>query len=268
MSPTTRFLNRLSVCAATLFFAQHAFAAVRILEGSAQPSPSPPPVASTPGGNAPQYDPPEPPPSAVLPPASSGDSAILNPLTGPAATAMPAPALASSPPIAPTDLATVKVANPAEVSIEMMPGTTVSIGSRVSFRVTSKQGGYLVLVDIDATGHLTQIYPNTASLTRTNRPNANYIKPGGTLTIPLSTDPSAPIQYVVSPPNGRAMIVAILSAQPVQLLDLPEAPPDMKGSSEMLVFLSNWTNQLRVSSESSQLREAKWSFDAKAYTIQ
>jgi hypothetical protein len=150
----------------------------------------------------------------------------------------------------------------------MMPGQTVSVGSRVSFRITSKKAGYLVLVDVDATGHLTQIYPIPASLVRTTRANGNYIKPGGTLTIPLATDPYAGIQYVVSPPNGQAMIVAILSAQPVQILDLPDVPPDVKDKSEMLVFLAKWTNELRIPDDTSQLREARWSFNAKSYTIQ
>jgi hypothetical protein len=181
----------------------------------------------------------------------------------------PAALTAPASPPAPVDPGTGKVANSAEVSIEMMPGQTVSVGSRVSFRVTSKKAGYLVLVDVDATGHLTQIYPNTASLVRTARTNANYIKPGGTLTIPLATDPYAGgVQYVVTPPNGQAMVVAILSAQPVQILDLPDVPPDIKGQSDMLAFLSKWTSELRIPDESSQLREARWSFNAKTYTIQ
>ena len=153
--------------------------------------------------------------------------------------------------------------------MEMMPGQTVSVGSRVSFRVTSKKAGYLVLVDVDATGHLTQIYPNTASLVRTSRPNGNYIKPGGTVTIPLATDPYAGgVQYVVTPPNGQAMIVAILSAQPVQILDLPDVPPDISGQSAMLAYLAKWTSELRIPDDSSRLREARWSFNAKSYTIQ
>ena len=150
----------------------------------------------------------------------------------------------------------------------MMPGQTVTIGSRVSFRVTSKKAGYLVLVDVDATGHLTQIYPYTASLMKTSRANGNYIKPGGTLTIPLATDPYAGIQYVVSPPNGQAMIVAVLSAQPVQILDLPDVPQDIKDRSEILPYLSKWMNELRIPDGESQLREAKWSLNAKSYTIQ
>jgi hypothetical protein len=72
----------------------------------------------------------------------------------------------------------------------------------------------------------------------------------------------------VSPPNGEAMIVAILSAQPVQILDLPDVPPDIKDRAGMLAFLSRWTGELRIPDDSSRLREAKWSFNAKPYTIQ
>jgi hypothetical protein len=269
MSPITAFQNRLLVCAIMLAFAQHAFAAVLILEGSAQPS-TPPPAASTPGNLAPPEEPPAPAPPM---PNASGESGIPGPVTRPATMEPPAiaplaPAIAAGSPATPTDIGAAKVENSAEVSVEMMPGQTVSVGSLVSFRVTSKKAGYLVLVDVDTTGHLAQIYPNTASLTRTSRANGNYIKPGGALTIPLATDPYAGIRYVVSPPNGQAMIVAILSAQPVQILDLPDVPTDIKEKPAMLAYLAKWMNELRIPDDASQLREAKWSFNAKSYTIQ
>ena len=283
MSPITAFPNRLLVCAIMLAFAPQAFAAVLILEGAAQPSSAPPPATSTPGNLAPREEPPAPAPSAPPMPIASGESGILAPVTGPATMEPAAAAIAplapavvppilpstlSGSPATPTDIGTAKVENSAEVSVEMMPGQTVSVGSLVSFRVTSKKAGYLVLVDVDTTGHLTQIYPNTASLTRTSRANGNYIKPGGTLTIPLATDPYAGIRYVVSPPNGQAMIVAILSAQPVQILDLPDVPTDIKEKSALLAYLAKWMNELRIPDDASQLREAKWSFNAKSYTIQ
>jgi hypothetical protein len=244
-----------------MIVAQQAFAAVLILEGAPSPSAALPPATLAPA----QDVPPAPAQSTRSPPTENG---ILTPATAPPAAAPPAAVTAPSSP-APVDLGTAKVANSAEVSVEMMPGQTVSIGSRVSFRVSSKKAGYLVLVDVDATGHLTQIYPSTAALVRTSRPNGNYIKPGGTLTVPLATDPYAgAVQYVVTPPNGQAMIVAILSAQPVQILDLPDVPPDIKDQLGMLAFLSKWTSELRIPDDSSQLREARWSFNAKSYTIQ
>jgi len=262
MSPMVSFSNRLAVCAAMMLVAQQAFAAVLILEGAPSPSAALPPATSAPAQN-------ERAAPALSSPSPSTDSGILTPAPAPAAAAPSAAVTVPGPPPAPADLGSVKVANSAEVSVEMMPGQTVSVGSRVSFRVSSKKAGYLVLVDVDATGHLTQIYPSTAALVRTSRPNGNYIKPGGTLTIPLATDPYAgAVQYVVTPPNGQAMIVAILSAQPVQILDLPDVPPDIKDQAGMLAFLSKWIGELRIPDQSSQLHEARWSFNAKSYTIQ
>ncbi len=199
----------------------------------------------------------------------------LSPASEPAA---PAQQIMTAPPIAPAspifspdgdNAGPIKVANPAEISVEMLPGQTVSIGSRVSFRISSKKAGYLVLVDIDANGKLTQIYPNTASLIRVPRPNANYLKPGTPLLIPSAADPYGGVEYVVSPPAGKAMIVAILSEQPVQILDLPDIPEGMRGQAAALNYLTKWTGELRIpESATGRLREARWSFDAKFYAIQ
>jgi hypothetical protein len=151
----------------------------------------------------------------------------------------------------------------------MLPGPAVSVGTVVSFKVTSKKAGYLVLIDVDAAGQLTQIYPNTVSLMRTSRANGNYIKAGATLTIPLATDPYAGVRYVVSPPNGQAILVGILSPLPVQILDLPDIPIEMRSSpGSMLSFLAKRTNELRIPDDGNQLHEANWSFSAKPYTIQ
>lgn len=238
------------------------------------------PVLSVPVLSVPTLSP-APPPTATSP---------VGPLTPPAVVALPQPPSASPAPdagassssqqFAPSvpsgttpaallDLAGTRPANQAELAVEMLPGQTVTIGTVVSFKVTSKKPGYIVLMDVDPTGHLTQIYPNTASLVRTTRSNANYVKPGVSTIIPLPTDPFAGVRYVVSPPNGQAMIVGILSASPVQMLDLPDIPEEMLGKPDMvLAYLSKRTSELRIPDQQNQMIEAKWSFDAKPYTIQ
>ncbi len=165
--------------------------------------------------------------------------------------------------------APIKIANSAELSVEMTPGGTVSIGSRVSFRITSKKAGYVVLVDVDATGKLRQIYPNFVSPARNPRPNANSIKPGVPLLIPSAADALGGVAYVVSPPVGNAMVVAIWSEQAVQVLDLPDVPVDVTSQNAALDFLAKRANELRIpDARSGRLREANWSFDAKFYAIQ
>jgi hypothetical protein len=160
------------------------------------------------------------------------------------------------------------LANSAELSVEMAPGGTVNIGSRVSFRITSKKAGYVVLVDVDATGKLRQIYPNSVSPVRSTRSNANSIKPGVPLLIPSAADALGGVAYVVSPPVGSAMVIAIWSEQAVQLVDLPDVPVEVTGQNEALDYLTKRANELRIpDTRSGRLREANWSFDAKFYAI-
>src|SRR4051794_38385400 len=51
------------------------------------------------------------------------------------------------------------VPNAAGLSLQMFADQSAGVGSKVSFRVTSKKPGYLLLVDIDANGRMSQIFP-------------------------------------------------------------------------------------------------------------
>lgn len=236
------------------------FAAVVILEGNPPPS-TPSSSQSAPTLSAPAEDSSAQPGPSPAPPADS--AAVNSP-----APASPAP-VPSNPTVIFDDLPDAKAVNRAQLSVEMLPGQTVSIGSVVSFKVTSRQAGYVVLMDVDAAGHLTQIYPNTASLARTSRVNGNYVKPGRTFIVPLAGDSYAGVRYVVSPPNGQAIIIGVLSASPVQILDVPDVPAELLGQPNLvLAYLSKRMSELRIPGNDNRLRETKWSFDARPYTIQ
>lgn len=163
-----------------------------------------------------------------------------------------------------------KIANTAELSLELLPGLDIAAGAKVSFRVTTKKNGYLILVDVDANGKLTQIYPVASTLlgNRPARPNGNYITAGKPVQIPRSGDEYAGIEYVATPPFGTAMIVAILSDRPVQILDLPDVPEALTGQAEALAFLTRIARELRIpQGDGGQMQEARFSFDAKFYAI-
>jgi hypothetical protein len=171
----------------------------------------------------------------------------------------------------PDDLAaltnSVKVANPAEVSVEILPGAQISMGARVSFRISSKKQGYLILVDVDATGKLTQIFPNPLSLLRGGNKTANLIRPGRPLQIPNPADVLAGFEFIASPPAGTAMVVAILSDRPLQLIDLPDLAPTMTGQPAAAEYLAKFASELRIPDDNGRLLETRWSFDAKFYAI-
>lgn len=226
------------------------------------------PAVQLPATPAPDSAPPPPPPpteqpAEARPPAPPSQSAPpVETVTVPSVPPAPLPDVQRKGSPAP-----IKIANSAELSVEMTPGGTVSIGSRVSFRITSKKAGYVVLVDVDASGKLRQIYPNFISAARP-RPDANFVKPGAPLLIPRAADALGGVVYLVSPPVGNAMVIAIWSEQAVQVLDLPDIPVDVTSQNEALDYLTKRANELRIpDTRSGRLREANWSFDAKFYAI-
>ena len=161
----------------------------------------------------------------------------------------------------------VKVANPLGVALDILPGADITVGSQVSFRISTKKEGYLILVDVDASGKLTQIYPNPASRGAL-RQNSNYVRPGRAVQIPNPTDVFAGFEFRAAEPVGTAMVVAILSDRPVQTIDLPDIPPSMTGRTDALAFLTKFASDLRIPGEGgSRMQLARWSFDAKFYAI-
>jgi hypothetical protein len=164
----------------------------------------------------------------------------------------------------------LKADNSAGLAIDILPGTDLQAGTRIAFKVVTKRPGYLLLVDVDASGKLTQIYPNQRSLLASrSRDNANRITPGRTVTIPDARDPLAGFEFVASPPNGVAMVVAILSERPVQLIDLPDVPAQFTGRQEALKFLTDFARTLKIAGtdDAGAFQDTKWSFDAKLYVV-
>jgi hypothetical protein len=163
------------------------------------------------------------------------------------------------------DPATVRTENTAGLSIEVLPQAELPVGSRVKFRISSRKPGYLVLVDVDASGKLRQIYPSATALLSPDAGSevSNRIKANETIMVP-----PAGAEYIVSPPLGVAMIVAILGDRPVQVLDLPDLPPNLVGHREALTFLTNSARTLRIAQAGiGRLAQPTWSFDAKFYTV-
>ncbi|CCE06327.1 conserved exported hypothetical protein [Bradyrhizobium sp. STM 3843] len=159
-------------------------------------------------------------------------------------------------------------ANTASVSLEIRPSQTVNVGSKVSFGVNARKPGYLLLVDVDAEGRMSQIFPTPELLAQSDGRDINLVKPGVEFVVPTPAAQQRGFEYVVSPPGGTAVIVAILSERRVQLLDLPDLPRKLQGQAEALSYLSAWTRELRVpDGDSGKLVSNVWSFDIKSYSI-
>jgi hypothetical protein len=161
----------------------------------------------------------------------------------------------------------VKVENSAGVSLDLIPNVEVIAGSKIGFRITTRKPGYLILVDVDASGKLTQIFPNATAATRGTRDASNLVRPGRALTIPQLGTPYAAFEFVAEPPAGVAMVVALLSDKPVQVVDLPDAPAPAFAPSDTLKYVRDQARTLRVAGEGGGLEQPNWSFDGKFYLI-
>jgi len=163
---------------------------------------------------------------------------------------------------------TVKVENPAGVSLDLIPNLEVIAGSKIGFRIATRKTGYLILLDVDANGKLTQIFPNATAATHGLRDAPNLIKSGRPLTIPQLGTPYAGFEFIAELPTGIAMVAALLSDKPVQVVDLPDAPPPGVAPSDTLKYIRDQARTLKVPNpDSGQLEQPSWSIEGRFYLI-
>jgi hypothetical protein len=187
----------------------------------------------------------------------------------------PSPALAETPTPAPATLPILSESpNPADnfagLKVEILPGPEVAIGDPMQVRVTTEKPGYLVIVDIDSSGELTQIYPNTQSLAspQGSTPTANLLTRGKPRFIPDPKEKTN-FQFIAAAPTGVGMVVAILSDKPVQMIDLPNVPAALAGRAPALEYVQETTRSLKIlpATDRDRIQEPKWSFATKFYVI-
>jgi secreted trypsin-like serine protease len=139
--------------------------------------------------------------------------------------------------------------NPAGLAVRLVQGSAVKIGQKVQFRVDTKKPGYLVLLDANAEGQLTQVYPNAYSMrARTGQTvAANKVSAGKPLIVPDPQNPYDGFEFVIDPPAGRGMMIAVLSDEPIKELPRQEAGKAMTTRAQAIGYLSLLTGAVNRS---------------------
>lgn len=166
---------------------------------------------------------------------------------------------------------TLKSDNEAGVVVDILPGTSVKVGEKVAIRVSSMKPGYLILLDIDSSGKLTQLYPNKRSmgLKSTVKSGDNRIDPAHPIVVPDAANPYIGFEYVVDGPAGVGMVVAILSDKPIEVLDIPDIPKPLAGQRAALNYVYELARSLRIVGDDEEGgAQGRWSFDSKFYRVQ
>lgn len=132
--------------------------------------------------------------------------------------------------------------NPAGLSVAFVEGGTLKLGQSVQFQVSTREAGYLVLLDVHPDGSVMQIYPNEASLRtlRGRRPEANLIRPNTDVLIPNPKNPYEGFRLVVQPPLGEGLIMAVLTDKPIKWLKSPSQPRAFSARADALSFIGEF----------------------------
>jgi secreted trypsin-like serine protease len=111
--------------------------------------------------------------------------------------------------------------NPAGLTVSLAQGESVRVGQSVQFRVSAFKPGYLVLFDARPDGRITQIYPNPFSLRGPlgARVASNRLE-GRPLLVPDPANPYAGFEFTIDPPAGTGKILAVLSDEPIEELQI------------------------------------------------
>jgi secreted trypsin-like serine protease len=130
--------------------------------------------------------------------------------------------------------------NPAGLQVDFAQGTQVRVGQEVQFRVTTREAGYLLLLDVGTDGSVTQIYPSQKSL---RSPwgawrESNRVLPGRPFLLPDPSKPSEGFVFGVDPPAGEGRLVAILCDRPIKWLKNPENPRSFETRADALGFIA------------------------------
>lgn len=162
-----------------------------------------------------------------------------------------------------------RLTNSVDLNLEILPGAEAPVGTKMSFRVSAKKKGYVILVDVDADGKLTQIFPNflTLAMADGRSVETNQIPPGKPVVIPQAG--SKIYEFVASPPAGVGMTLAIFSETPLEMVDLPDVPPELAGKPEEAQFVRDAANSLKLApvDASAGFQEPKFSYAAQFYVV-
>ena len=141
------------------------------------------------------------------------------------------------------------------VGLDIEPDTTLPVGSSVNVVVESDRDGHLVLLDIDPSGRMVQIFPNKFS-ERNGVPD--HIRAGRPLRVPGA---SGGFRFSVEPPAGAGMLLAIVAERSVHLAALVSRHKDLAVIERPSAYLVELNEALRATVG------AEWKHATREYEV-
>jgi len=146
--------------------------------------------------------------------------------------------------------------------IEILPRDAVKIGEKVRFRVTSERDGRLVLLDVNAKGEVTQLFPNFQS---TRHERGDRIARGRPVTVP---DAYYGFDFTAGEPRGEGTVLAIVLEDDLSLNDIVGGNLNLDPIADRDRYLAELAKRVReIWSKDERNRELRWSLALATYRI-
>ena len=175
---------------------------------------------------------------------------------------------ATSPSIAP--VAPAVNDNPDHLTLDIVPGSVLKLGTVARFRVNSPKNGYLYLIDVSPGHKATLIFPNKRSLANQSASGNKsfYIEAGRPLLIPDPRNPYEGFEFRIEPPTGPGKLYAIWTDKPLKGLKVPDAPTTFKSAAAAMRYFEKLTNELgRVLEVTGVPEQRRVSYVTRSYRI-
>jgi hypothetical protein len=148
-----------------------------------------------------------------------------------------------------------------DVSLTLLPGSSLRLGEALKVSVSSPIDGYLVLLDIDSADGLTQLFPNRFS----GAAGGNRIRANTPVVVPA---PGQDFELTAVEPAGKGHIVALVVEDRVDLSKVLNAHKDLEVVVDPHSYLQEISSELtRVWTDDSVNRRVKWSMREQAYEV-
>ena len=131
------------------------------------------------------------------------------------------------------------VENPAGLSVSFVQGPRLKSGpGPVQAAVRTNKRGYLMLLNVGADGKVTRLFPSELSHRSPTGELQRVLQPGRTLLIPDPKDIYSGFAFSVDPPAGPGRLVAVLTAEPLDELTIPDARNTFDDRASAIALLS------------------------------
>ena len=129
-----------------------------------------------------------------------------------------------------------------KVAIDLAPGVRIRVGELLTLRIQSPIAGNLVVLNQEADGRTTQLYPNALSGGPSTAQLASRIEAGQTVLLPA---PGDRFQLRVTPPSGPNRVIAIVVPADVPIADIVARSPNLNPIDDPAKLIEDLTQRTR-----------------------